>query len=160
MMDGACFENHYSAMSLEEKLSFQISHLSRLMSRVPGAMLGQSKILNILTEKGDCTQRELTEAAGIQPGSMSEILKKLEIGGYIHRFPDPKDGRGFVICLTEAGRIAAKSVSESTENVFSVFSDEEKDQLLALLEKLEKSWREKLPQPSAQGPFAEIPQKA
>ncbi len=159
LTESVWFEKHYASMSREEKLCFQIGRLARLMGRVPGAVLGQSKVLNILTEKDGCTQRELTEKAGVQPGTMSEILKKLEIGGYIRRLPDPRDGRGFVICLTEAGSIAAKSISKSVAGVFDDLTETERDQLLFLLEKLEKSWRGKMPKPPC-APFVEKTQKA
>ncbi len=160
MLDRDLFEKHYSSLSREEKISFMIAHLFRLMGRVPGAVYGQGKVLSLLTAGGEMTQKELTDRAGIQPGSMSEVLKKLETGGYIRRMPDPRDGRGSIICLTEAGMIAARQTVDGAGEVYSGLTDEEKDNLLTLMEKLEASWREKLPKPPMQGLFAEKPQKA
>ena len=42
---------------------------------------GQNRVLTILKEEGEMTQRALTERLGIQPGSASEIIGKLEKGG-------------------------------------------------------------------------------
>ena len=42
---------------------------------------------------------------GMEATSLSRILKNLEERGYIIRKPNPKDGRGVLIHLTELGRI-------------------------------------------------------
>ena len=39
----------------------------------------------------------------LKPGSLSEILSKLEMGGIIERSRNPKDRRQLTIRLTEAG---------------------------------------------------------
>lgn len=44
----------------------------------------QKRILIVLEDIGGCvTQRQLTERLGIRPGSVSEVIAKLESMGYI-----------------------------------------------------------------------------
>ena len=46
---------------------------------------GQRRVLTILQERGSMQQRELQEYLGIQPGSMSELIGKLEQKGLLKR---------------------------------------------------------------------------
>ena len=105
---------------------------------------GQNRILHILAKHGEMSQRDLTERIGIQPGSASEILGKLERAGYITRKPEETDKRTFVVSLTEAG--SAKGAELERERgariseLFSVFSDQEKEQMLSMAERLYGAW--------------------
>src|SRR6056300_1654746 len=49
---------------------------------------------------------------GIEATSLSRILKTLEERGFIIRKPNPNDGRGVLIHLTEAG-LEKRSISKS-----------------------------------------------
>jgi len=108
---------------------------------------GQGRILAMLKKEGKMTQRALTEKLGIQPGSASEILGKLEKGGYLIRKPGESDRRTADVSLTEEGSRREEEASARAkarrEEMFSDLSPEEKEQLLGLLEKLYGSWREK-----------------
>ena len=64
---------------------------------------GQRRALGLLPAEGPMTQRELTERLGIQPGSASELVGKLERAGLITRTPSETDRRTADIRLTEAG---------------------------------------------------------
>lgn len=91
------------------------------------------------------TQRDLTERLGIQPGSASEILSKLENAGLIVRTQNETDRRTTDICLTEAGReFAAEASAEHRkrhEEMFSCLTEEERQELLSLLERVCTDWR-------------------
>ncbi len=117
---------------------------------------GQNRALHILREDGTMTQRELTERLGIQPGSASELVGKLERAGLIRRTPSDTDRRTADIALTEAGLArreeGAGQEREARRALFAALSEEEKTTLLALLEKLHAAWRELLPEPPAPGP--------
>ena len=97
-----------------------------------------------LLEAGDMTQRELTERLGIQPGSASEVIGKLEASGFLVRSPSKTDRRTTNIALTEAGKTAAGDAlaqrRERHQQMFSSLSEEEKDTLLHLLEKINAHW--------------------
>ena len=100
------------------------------------------------------TQRELTERLGIQPGSASELVGKLERAGLITRTPSETDRRTADIRLTEAGlarRQEQEKEQAGRESLFAVLSEEEKQTLLALLEKLHQAWLA-LPKPEPPRP--------
>ena len=107
---------------------------------------GQGRVLAILKEEGEMTQRELTEKLGIQPGSASEIIGKLEKAGMLIRTPSLTDRRTADISLTTAGAARAGEAAEKAqsrrETMFAALTEEEKTQLLALMEKLYASWEE------------------
>lgn len=88
------------------------------------------------------TQKELQEILHVQPGSISEILAKLEDKGLILREKDDSDKRKSIIKLTEAGRNAKDmvSVEDNDGGLFDALSDEEQGTLKELLKKLLDSW--------------------
>ena len=108
---------------------------------------GQDRVLTILKDEGEMTQRALTERLGIQPGSASEIIGKLEKAGYLIRTPGLEDRRTADVSLTEAGVKRAEEAAEKRqvqrEELFAALTAEERESLLALMEKLYVSWAEK-----------------
>ena len=76
----------------------------------------------------------------INPSSVSELISKLESEGYVVRTVDPDDKRATLITLTEVGRARAYELederNERFEKFFEPLTEEEKEQLLALMEKL------------------------
>ena len=98
---------------------------------------GQGRILTILSQTDEISQRELQEHLGIQPGSLSEILGKLESRGQIHRSRDEQDKRKATLRITDAGRQALEAVSQSEQkDPFAVLSAEEQETLRLLLNKI------------------------
>ena len=138
-------EEAYQAMDTDGKLNailHELHHMSRFGMESRG---GQGRILQILAEEGSMTQRSLTEKLGIQPGSASEVIGKLERAGFITRSENTEDRRTADVSLTEAGREQLEAKKQEKPELFSALSEEEKEQLLALLEKLRADWREKFP---------------
>lgn len=131
----------YDALDTDGKLAVKLRELQYRSRGVMESRGGQGKILGILAREGSMTQRALTEQLGIQPGSASEVIGKLERAGLIERSENAADRRTADIALTEQGREQAGNVSKDKPALFSALSDEEKAQLLALLEKLEADWR-------------------
>jgi len=105
----------------------------------------QSQILHILAQEGPMTQRALTEKIGIQPGSASEVLGKLEKAGLISRTTSPQDRRTADVTLTEAGRQqeAANALRRREQRavMFSALTPEEKETLRGILETLSRDWQ-------------------
>jgi len=122
---------------------WDISHTMRRISEGKGS---QKRILIILREMGMVTQRELTRQLGIQPGSASEVIGKLEAAGLIIRTPSQTDHRTADIRLTDSGVTSAEEAAGQRANrhekMFSCLSSEEKRILLDLLEKINTSWEE------------------
>lgn len=101
---------------------------------------GQGRLLHILLTHDGCSQRELAAMMHIRPASLTELIQKAESKGAIRRMPNTRDKRVSDVFLTEEGRRQAQDHSneggEVTDDIFSVFTEEEQAQLTALLAKL------------------------
>lgn len=106
---------------------------------------GQERILGILARDGKMTQRELLDHGEIRQASLSELLAKLEVAGYISRTRSETDRRNVIVEITDEGRkVAGQSQQERDSAVGSLFSslDEvEKEELEDTLNKLLASWQ-------------------
>lgn len=134
----------YDAMDRNKKLIINlrdVGHTIRFLYEGKGS---QKRILIVLYESGSMTQRELTERIGVQPGSASEVIGKLESAGLILRTPNKEDRRTADIQLTDAGRMQAEEAVTQREirhqEMFSCLSLDEKEMLLELIEKLNMDW--------------------
>lgn len=135
---------NYEMFDQNKRLVMNLRDLGHVIRFLYEGRGSQKQILIILLEAGNMTQRELTEKIGIQPGSASEVIGKLEHAGFISRTPNREDHRTTDIQLTETGRIQAEEAARQREirhqEMFSCLSDEEKENLLLLAEKLNKDW--------------------
>ena len=137
-------EHHpnYDEMNIDEKLFALLGRLGRIGHGGFNGKSSQNRILHILSKSERMTQRELTEQLGIQPGSVSEIIKKLETAGLISRQSNSEDRRTVDIALTDAGKAQAEAscTQLASHPLFESLTDEEKQQLLSLLEKVGRDW--------------------
>lgn len=89
------------------------------------------------------TPTSLSRFRGVSRNTISSLLRGLEEQGYIQRTLDPEDRRVFRIRLTDAGREVAQSSAAARvtyiNQLASDLSDEEREQLIVLLEKLFRS---------------------
>lgn len=141
----AWHREHYNAAGINDKLVLNLRDLSHIMRFLYEGKGSQKRILIILEDIGGCvTQQELTERLGIRPGSVSEVIAKLEGMGYISRTPNETDRRTVDIVLTESGKIAAEKASaqrrQRHEEMFSCLTEDEKNEMLMLLEKVNEDW--------------------
>ena len=135
--------------------SDQVSRLLQLMNECDrflthriGGTRGKETVLRLLAAQPDISQKELQTQMGIQAGSISELLSKLEHQELITRHKDDTDKRMIRICLTEKGIAeAALLEARSQEDPFSVLEQEEQEALQALLEKLLERWTERYAKP-------------
>ena len=106
-----------------------------------GKRLPRERILMILLahEEG-MHQKELAEEMKIGPSSLSELIDKLESDRYVERNVDPEDRRSTLITLTEKGKARAFEAEDmrrsAAEERFAALTQEEKETLLSLLEKI------------------------
>ena len=112
-----------------------------------GGRSGRIPILCMLDRRGgQMSQQELGGCFEIKPGSLSEILSKLEAAGLIERTRDPKDRRQLFISLTERGRAEAQKAHEGRESfrqkAFTALSPEEQEQLIDMLDRIRVTWEE------------------
>ena len=108
--------------------------------------VSQNRTLHILAEHGEMTQRQLQDRMGIQQGSLSELVKKLESQGLIVREREQADQRQLLIRITEEGkqqnRYNREQRAQQSKELAAALTDEEQRQLYTLLAKLHDSWRE------------------
>lgn len=132
---------------INKRLILNMRDLNHVMRSLYEGKASQKRILIILNEVGSITQRDLTMRLGIQPGSASEILSKLENAGFLLRTMSETDRRTANLSLTEKGIQAALEAagqrSRRHVEMFSCLSESEKTELLALLEKLNADWTER-----------------
>ena len=137
----------YDSLDQNNKLIWNLRDIGHTMRHISEGKGSQKRILIILKEAKQITQRELTQRLQIQPGSVSEVVGKLEAAGFLVRSPSETDRRTTNISLTEAGRAAAEEAhtqrQERHQQMFSSLSEEEKDTLLHLLEKVNTDWEQK-----------------
>ena len=128
---------------IDAKLAFHLRSVAHMMRARFDDREGQRRILLMLND-ASLSQRDLTRRLGIQPGSASEILSKLESGGLITRTPNEEDRRTTDIRLTDAGKELAGRVKEERRErrgeMFSCLTEEDKEALVSLLEKLRSDW--------------------
>lgn len=117
-------------------------HLNPLFARY-GLQPGEFDVLATLRRSGApyrLTPTVLYEAAMISSGSMTNRLDRLEKQGLVQRVPNPEDGRGTLVELSDAGlALIDEAVGAHVENqrqVLCALSDAEQEQLAGLLEKL------------------------
>lgn len=101
---------------------------------------GQRTVLALLAAWGETDQRALQNALAIQPGSVSELLSKLEAKGYIVKTRSEQDRRMATVALTEEGKAAARSLPEKKQDLYAALTPEEQETLKNLLKKLLESW--------------------
>ncbi|MBR6221764.1 MAG: winged helix DNA-binding protein [Clostridia bacterium] len=130
-----------------------IDMAGRMVHRLPqgGPARGQALVLSILMGREALSQRELQQMLGIQPGSLSELLSKLEGKGYLTR-EKAEDRRGNLLRITDAGRAANPGDGDAPEeDPLSPLTSEQQDQLAALLRTLLTAWVERLEPPCPRG---------
>jgi DNA-binding MarR family transcriptional regulator len=117
-------------------------HLNPLFAEY-GLQPGEFDVLATLRRSGApfrLTPTVLYEAAMISSGSMTNRLDRLEKQGLIQRMPNPEDGRGSLVGLSEAGLAlidqAVGAHADNQRQVLSGLSAAEQKKLSALLEKL------------------------
>ena len=135
------------AANINDKLIMNFRDISHTMRSLYEGRGSQKRILIILHEVGKITQRALTARLGIQPGSDSEVIAKLESAELITRTPSESDRRTADIQLSDKGReLASQAINQRRhrhEEMFSCLSEDEKTELLTLLEKINTDWEQR-----------------
>ena len=126
---------HRQGMELEpeDELSALLRTCVYYLFQRGGRKNGQERILHILSHREELSQRELQEILRIQPGSISEILSKMERAGLLTRERDDNDKRRIVLKLTDAGRKKAADGGEQNRDFFAPLDGDQKEQLKGLL---------------------------
>ncbi|MBQ3655079.1 MAG: MarR family transcriptional regulator [Synergistaceae bacterium] len=133
-------ENLLGLSELFESVSRKLKNYGRKKLKPGETVLnpneGQGKLLLILRETGNISQKDLIVKAAISSQCASTHLGKLETSGLIIRKHDPTDKRAVNIYLTERGK-ALEFQSEGTDDAFSCLTEKERDAFRDYLGRIE-----------------------
>ena len=106
-----------STTPADDPLAFQVLNEVNIISQLsqnrgarllaPELNISQFSVLNHFVRLGG--ERSLVQLAGamqVTKGAMSNTIARLQAKGLVRVLPDPADGRGKQVSLTEAGRVA------------------------------------------------------
>jgi DNA-binding MarR family transcriptional regulator len=101
------------------------------------------KLLLALLRQGPPHESAPTDLARnlmLTSGTMTNLLDRLETAGLVSRAPDPRDGRGVRVRLTDQGRTVIEAAHAAyltrEQALLSMLSPEERETLAALLRKV------------------------
>ena len=111
--------NQMSSVLLEEQLCFAVYSASHAFTRAYRPLLDplgltypQYLVLLVLWERDGLRVKEIGARLYLDSGTLTPLLKRLELGGYVRRVRDTNDERQVSIMLTPAGRaLEAKALS-------------------------------------------------
>lgn len=133
--------------NIEDELILNLRNLGRVMRSLYEGRESQKRILIILREAGGMTQAQLTQRLGIQQGSASEVIRKLDSAGMICRIKNSADKRTVDISLTELGQktadIAVSQRKQRHKEMFSCLTEQEKEELRRITEKINSDWKQR-----------------
>lgn len=105
-----------------------------------GKRHGQARVLTMVSMQEGINQKDLAFLLGIRPQTLGEMLQRLEERGLIERKKSETDGRAIQVSLTDEGRARAAEIAErralAAADMFAVLSEDEKEQLSSILDKL------------------------
>ncbi|PCE24802.1 MarR family winged helix-turn-helix transcriptional regulator [Burkholderia ubonensis] len=126
----------------EAALAIGRDRLNPLFARY-GMQPGEFDVLATLRRSGApfaLTPTALYDALMMSSGGMTARIDRLQKAGWVERRPNPADGRGTLVALTEAGRaLIDEAVVAHVENqraILDALSASEQTQLARLLGKL------------------------
>lgn len=126
-----------------DRLRRSVGDLTRTIQQLEGTPGGQIETLGFLYRDGAQTIAQLARRRRIRHQSMSSTVAELEAQRLVKRSPDPADGRGVLIELTEAGSaaIVTSRFNRSTllhDAAARTLTADERSHLAATAELLEK----------------------
>ena len=108
---------------------------------------GQGRVLALLAENPEISQKKLSYLLDMRNQSLSELLSKLEKAGLITRVPSEEDRRGMNIRLTEEGALLARQTEEKKDDsgrIFECLSASDRRKLSELLDALTDELEDRL----------------
>lgn len=101
----------HDPLGLDQQLCFALYSASRALIRAYTPLLEplgltypQYLVMLALFEDDRCTVRELGDRLGLDSGTLTPLLKRLEAAGQVRRQRDPSDERLVRVALTAKGR--------------------------------------------------------
>ena len=105
-----------------------------------GLYYGQLPILEIVSEKGRCTQKEIADALKVSAPSVAVSIKRLVKHGLLIKSTDENDQRANLVSVSEKGQEITKACrrkfNELDARIFADFTEQDMIQLHSLIDKL------------------------
>lgn len=99
---------HYLLMKTQSQLHHQIMAQAADLGLSPG----QPKILECLTECGECNQKTIARYCEIEQATVGSILLRMERDGLVRRTQKDGNRRALYVSLTDRGRQTALQVQQ------------------------------------------------
>ena len=102
-----------------------------------GLTMAQAHFLSCLYDQDEQSPKDLARALGVDAGTLTPMMDRLERMGLVRRCPHPEDRRATRICLTESGLALRQGVRERCAEVYdrliSKLSAEDYDRFMQLV---------------------------
>lgn len=102
-------------------IAYLIGRLHRMLRRRLGEVISpigltvqQYTMLAVLGARGQLSNAQLAERAFVTPQTANEMVKAMELNGWIERSPDPNHGRVIHLKLTRKGREVLEAAHAAT----------------------------------------------
>jgi DNA-binding MarR family transcriptional regulator len=96
-------------------LVYRLYDLVRRHSPRLDLTLTQGAVLSVLVHEGPQRMSTLATREGVRLPSMTNVVSRLEHGGYVRRVPDPADGRAVIVSATEQARAVISRIQRARE---------------------------------------------
>jgi DNA-binding MarR family transcriptional regulator len=102
-------------LALDQQVCFALSVAARNVVAVyrpwlepMGLTHPQYLVMLALWQHGPLSVKSLSRLLQLDPGTLSPLIKRLEVAGHLRRDRDPRDERALAIALTDKGRALRK----------------------------------------------------
>ena len=139
-----------NARAVEETTGYLLAKVCRAHRGSIGALLsgvglhvGQEMVLLELWKEDGLKGGELADRLGVEPPTITRMIRRMESCGFVERRPDAMDARSFRVHLTDKGRAlegpVARVWEEVEEKTLQGMSSEEAVVLQRLLARVRKN---------------------
>ncbi|WIE65530.1 MarR family transcriptional regulator [Curtobacterium sp. MCLR17_036] len=130
-------------LSRVDRLARHLDRARRAAFDASGMEPWEFDVLSALRRAGEpyeLSPKTLLQQTLVSSGTMTNRVDRLTSRGLVARRTDPRDGRGILVSLTAAGRTAVDAAIAdllgAERDILAGVSDDEQDQLAALLRRL------------------------
>jgi len=126
----------------EKANTFINSELKRC--NIEGLLPVHGDILYALMVHGELSMKEIAEIVDRKKSTVTTLIDKMVILGYVDKRKDESDNRYYIISLSQKGRKYRKQLIEISDNLIKkVYKDmprKEREQLVQSLKKIKENW--------------------
>lgn len=141
-----CVITKEESISLQRDIILGLRFCGHFLHYKMGGPVGRRRILMLLARHGEIPQRQLQDLMNVKPGSLSELIIKMEGEGLVEKTRSKTDGRGYVLRLTPEGarreELNRAEFEERVKLMMECLSEEEQKQLRSLLNVMTDHWRQ------------------